>query len=520
MFKTSLSHPIRFDAVPASAGQIGMIFCPGKKQQGAISGNWSRDLVIDLEAIHNWGATVVVSLLERFEMAELGVPELGAYVSQHNMVWMHLPIVDMSVPDSGFESTWRIAGLVLRERLRRGEKILLHCVGGLGRTGTIAARLLCELGSPPKDAIHTVRLARRGAIQSGAQEAYIYQHHQVALQDEHWSRFFGCMMGGMLGDAIGYPLEFVTGTAQDPCALIPPIRLDATPGQAQLKCSDDSQLTLATAYGLAESRTHNEIPARIRAAYLDWYAGQAGREVLNPWMHRHSAMLAARAPGTTCLQSLHALTSEKTLPPNDRKGAGALMRIAPFAFLPYSVANQQRLADQAGALTHHHPTSRMACTTWIVLLDALQTGSSMDEAAIAALAYTSNYSLAHEVKAAVKLTIELWQQGQRRPVNELGEGWIAEEALAIALYANLIGKSLNEVLHLAVCHDGDSDTTGSLAMQLYGVQHGLTALPWSCISRLDLLPALLDLPNYAAWSRASSVDEAASGITFTYGASD
>lgn len=517
MLKTSLSHPIRFDAVPASAGQIGMIFCPGKKQQGAISGNWNRDLAIDLEAIHHWGATVVVSLLEWFEMEELGVPDLGAHVSQHNMVWMHLPIVDMSVPNSGFESTWRIAGLVLRERLRRGEKILLHCVGGLGRTGMIAARLLCELGSTPKDAIHNVRLARRGTIQSGAQEAYVFQHYQVAHQDGHWSRFFGCMIGGMLGDAIGYPLEFVTGTAQDPCALIPPILLDATLEQAHLKCSDDSQLTLATAYGLAESRTHNEIPARICAAYLDWYAGQAGREVLNPWMHRHPAMLAARAPGTTCLQSLHALASQKTLPPNDRKGAGALMRIAPIAFLPYSVANQQRLADQAGALTHQHPTSRMACMTWIMLLDALQTGSSMDEAAIAALAYTSNYPLAHEVKAAVKLAIEFWQQGEQRPVNQLGEGWIAEEALAIALYANLIGKSPNEVLHLAVCHDGDSDTTGSLAMQLYGAQYGLTALPWSWISRLDLLPALMDLPSYAAWSPLKMSAANLTDVAIAYG---
>jgi hypothetical protein len=90
------------------------------------------------------------------------------------MLWFHLPIVDVSVPSEEFEQEWILAGEQLRSLLRDGQNVLVHCRGGLGRAGMIAARLLVELGKDPKHAIASVRAARGpGAIETRAQEEFI-----------------------------------------------------------------------------------------------------------------------------------------------------------------------------------------------------------------------------------------------------------------------------------------------------------------------------------------------------------
>ena len=80
-----------------------MTFCPGKYDRSALSGYWDRDLALDLDAIRNWGAAAVVTLVETEELRLLRVERLGEEVSQRKMVWFHLPIVDVSIPDQRFE---------------------------------------------------------------------------------------------------------------------------------------------------------------------------------------------------------------------------------------------------------------------------------------------------------------------------------------------------------------------------------------------------------------------------------
>jgi ADP-ribosyl-[dinitrogen reductase] hydrolase len=95
------------------------------------------------------------------------------------MAWYHLPIVDVSLPEKDFERSWESAGEELRALLKRGADVVVHCRGGLGRAGTIAARLLVELGMDPKKAIATVRSARPGAVETSDQErSDIFQHYQ------------------------------------------------------------------------------------------------------------------------------------------------------------------------------------------------------------------------------------------------------------------------------------------------------------------------------------------------------
>jgi protein-tyrosine phosphatase len=76
--------------------------------------------------------------------------------------WVHLPIPDVCPPDHRFEAEWAVAGPELRRIIRRGGSVLVHCRGGLGRAGTVAARLLVELGMEPAEAIAAVRQARSG----------------------------------------------------------------------------------------------------------------------------------------------------------------------------------------------------------------------------------------------------------------------------------------------------------------------------------------------------------------------
>ena len=173
--RTSHTHPLQIAEVRAAPaqGRIGITFCPGKHDRSAHTGAWARDLAVDLDAIAAWGARLVLTLVEPHELAALQVPQLGAEVQRRGMAWRHLPIADYSVPTPDFEAQWSVHGPEIRALLRGGGDVLVHCKGGLGRAGMIAARLLAELGMPPDEAIRTVRRARKGAIETPSQLAVV-----------------------------------------------------------------------------------------------------------------------------------------------------------------------------------------------------------------------------------------------------------------------------------------------------------------------------------------------------------
>lgn len=173
--RTSQTHPLQIAEVQAdsSYGRIGITFCPGKCDLYAHTGAWQRDLGIDLDTIAAWGAKLVLTLIEPAELKELKVPLLGHEIRQRGIEWRHLPIADYSVPTKKFEDEWLTHGREIREMLRNGDDVLVHCKGGLGRAGMIAARLLAELGMDPEEAIHAVRHVRKGAIETPSQLALV-----------------------------------------------------------------------------------------------------------------------------------------------------------------------------------------------------------------------------------------------------------------------------------------------------------------------------------------------------------
>lgn len=173
--RTSYSHPLQIAAVRASPnhGRIGITFCPGKHDRFAHTGAWERDLGVDLDAISAWGAKLILTLVEPSELKALNVPQLGHEIRRRRIEWRHLPIADYSVPTIAFEQQWVTHGQEIRTMLRDGHDVLVHCKGGLGRAGMIAARLLVELGMDPEEAILSVRRERRGAIETPAQLALV-----------------------------------------------------------------------------------------------------------------------------------------------------------------------------------------------------------------------------------------------------------------------------------------------------------------------------------------------------------
>lgn len=171
MMKTSITSPLWIaDVITPSGGLLGLTNCPGKKD---LSRDWDRDLHTDIEAIVEWGASSVITLIEDHEFKLLGIESLGEAVVTAGLHWWHLPIRDVDVPDKQFENEWKVVGPKIHARLSVGERILIHCRGGLGRTGLLAGRVLVEQGMEPVAAIAMVRTARPGAIETTEQECYV-----------------------------------------------------------------------------------------------------------------------------------------------------------------------------------------------------------------------------------------------------------------------------------------------------------------------------------------------------------
>lgn len=144
-------------------------------------GPWPRQLAIAPfpddaaapAAIAAWGAATVLGLTEPAEMALLGVPDPAALLAASGVPWIGAPIIDYGAPDRRFDARWPDLRAVLLARLQAGEKLLIHCRGGRGRSGTIAAALLIAGGVAPAEAVRMVRAARPGAIETAEQEAWL-----------------------------------------------------------------------------------------------------------------------------------------------------------------------------------------------------------------------------------------------------------------------------------------------------------------------------------------------------------
>lgn len=173
--RTSRTHPLRINtlSIPGIPGRIGMTFCPGKKSDAFYRGAWDRSLDLDLTVINAWGAKAVVTVMEDEEFGLLGIPDFPLVMGEQPFKWFHLQIKDSDIPDDRFEQAWPKIKQELVDMINAGDGIVVHCRGGLGRTGVVVSLLLIEMGIPSESAILMVRKARPGAIETWEQESYV-----------------------------------------------------------------------------------------------------------------------------------------------------------------------------------------------------------------------------------------------------------------------------------------------------------------------------------------------------------
>lgn len=322
------------------------------------------------------------------------------------------------------------------------------------------------------------------------------------------ARIRGCLLGGAVGDALGADVEFIETTAEirrrfgDAGVTDYPTR----PGHI----TDDTQMLLFTAEGLlrAQQRAIHRglvsITEQMRLAYLRWYVTQdqpfdvdaltpvgelGGDPTANGWLLHEPALYHRRAPGITCLTSL-AAGGNGTVdePPNESKGCGTVMRIAPIGLAREAAFDPFDRAVAASLVTHGHPSGYLAGGALALIIAELFAGRTLTAAIDLARQRLANEPGHEEVSAAVDAAIRhATDEPEPTPetIEALGAGWVAEEALGISLYCALTATDLGSALTAAVTHAGDSDSTGAIVGNLLGTAWGDAALPAHLVEGLD-----------------------------------
>lgn len=286
------------------------------------------------------------------------------------------------------------------------------------------------------------------------------------------------LLGGAIGDSLGAEIEF--WSLAQIRARFPSGIQDLPPHDGIVGAiTDDTQMTLFTAEGVLDAYERGiergiwHPPSSVHYALLRWLETQGGRSIRTSWPHsgliRDRRMHVRRSPGLTCLSALGAAANIGAPARNDSKGCGTIMRVAPIALmLPRDLVRSSAL--ECSALTHGHPTGHLAAGAWAELLREVAEGKAL-EAAAKAMMQGSADRIDDETLRAVTAAVRAPRDGQPETVEGLGGGWVAEEALSIAMYACLTGQDFEEALRIAVTHGGDSDSTGAIAGNILGLMY-------------------------------------------------
>ena len=279
--------------------------------------------------------------------------------------------------------------------------------------------------------------------------------------------------------------------------------------------TDDTQMTLFTAEGLIRAwvrgcmkgiTTYSGVTAH---AYLRWLQTQGERPSCDidlgtdetGWLFEQPELHSRRAPGNTCLAALRAMRSLGEPAQNDSKGCGGVMRVAPVGLFAWRLGQHEspqeafRLGTELAALTHGHPTGALTGGVLAVLILALTDGATLPEAIFAAKAILRSESRHEETLRAIEMAESLAVSGQphEAAIAQLGQGWVAEEALAISIYCALVARNFKHGVILSVNHDGDSDSTGSITGNLLGAMHGVRSIPAEWLEPLELREVITTL---------------------------
>lgn len=344
-------------------------------------------------------------------------------------------------------------------------------------------------------------------------------HSEISLR----SRVRGCLLGGGIGDALGAPVEFMRLT-QIKERFGPDGITDFAPAYGRCGAiTDDTQMTLFTAEGLIRAFVRERmkgicsVPAVVSHAYLRWLLTQGsssatGLEIgTDGWLWSVSELHSRRAPGNTCLSALAEMTHFATeCAPNDSKGAGAIMRVAPVALIVNEGSQECadmvfELAKSVSWITHGHPSGYLSAAAFAVIIHGVLWGHTLEEGIERARARLERERESTETLSAIERAMACVEASQtaKQAIPRIGRAWVGEEALGVALYCALTASDFSGAVRMAVNHDGDSDTTGSLVGQLMGAAHGEELLPAHWLANLESRETIAqiadDLSSFLSW---------------------
>ncbi len=331
--------------------------------------------------------------------------------------------------------------------------------------------------------------------------------------------FRGCLIGGAAGDALGYEIEF-KNEKQIFSRYGDRGITEYALYQGKALISDDTQMTMFTATGLLTGSTQSQLygktpdyHASIRKSYLDWLRTQTERFSscqTDPcsWLIRLPEMFSCRAPGNTCLMALEkGGRGTLDLPANTSKGCGGVMRVAPIGlyFNDRNLPVEQivRLGAEAAAMTHGHPLGWLPAAALVQILHEIsQNGEPVYNAVMKTL-YTQDEMWPDTAEKeyfleSIRKAVDLASLDKKDldAIHQLGEGWVAEETLTIAIYCALkYPDDFDRAVIAAVNHKGDSDSTGSVAGQIVGAAVGYSRIPEKYTRNLEFLDVLLELAD-------------------------
>lgn len=147
-------------------GALVLTPCPGTKD---------ADLDTSLAQLKQQGVAAIVTALDESELASKGVAELGEKAQQLGMKWFQIEIEDDCAPGDEFAAKWQQASPELHQVIAQGGKVAMHCMGGSGRTGLLAAHFLLEKQWQLDDIVREVQALRPGAFTKSVQVDYIKQ---------------------------------------------------------------------------------------------------------------------------------------------------------------------------------------------------------------------------------------------------------------------------------------------------------------------------------------------------------
>lgn len=338
-------------------------------------------------------------------------------------------------------------------------------------------------------------------------------------------RIRGSLIGGAIGDALGYPVEFLPyDNILKRYGQMGITRYDTTQWWSEdasnngvAIISDDTQMTLFTACGILNAtKTNTDIIPAVCEAYIEWLLTQIGKKKKGfdkCWIRGLPELNVRRAPGNTCITALNNILAGHEFC-NNSKGCGGVMRIAPMPL--YGVVNNRmdikdvcHLAAVASELTHQHPLGYISSAFVAYLIYRLAQDESPErevykEYIYEALAFIAELYTEYEdevsqfsklIKKAI-LYSDISTDDVLTIENELGGGWVAEETVAIAVYCSLAYfYDFERAIIAAVNHSGDSDSTGSVTGNLLGASIGYEKLPMFYKENLELRDVILHIAD-------------------------